>query len=241
MVTLEIKILRRESRDAAPFWQSFFYTPQGDGETVATVLTWLCETPDLRDIDGNPAALIRWEHSCLQKKCGACAMVINGTPRLACHARLSEYKDVISLEPLRKFPVAADLIVDRSAMLDQLRSMALWLREDQVPIMDRFEDAYDSSRCLQCGLCLEVCPNFRVDGAFFGASAAIPAGRLLSESDNPRKTELAKAYRQYVYEGCGRSLACHDVCPAGIDVERLMAKSNGAVLWRLFQRKKKGD
>ena len=166
-------------------------------------------------------------------------MVICGRPRLACDARLSEYGETITLEPLRKFPVVADLIVDRSAMLERLKTMALWLREDQIPVMDRFEDAYDSSRCLQCGLCLEVCPNFRVDGAFFSAAAAIPTSRILSESENPRKTELAKAYRQHVYEGCGRSLACHNVCPAGIDVERLMAKSNGAVLWRLFQRKKR--
>ena len=105
--------------------------------------------------------------------------------------------------------------------------------------LDAVEDAYESSRCLQCGLCLEICPNFHVDGDFFGAAAAIPAGRLLTESEKPRKTEIVRQYRQHVYEGCGRSLACHNVCPAGIDVERLMARSNGAVLWRLYIRKRR--
>ncbi len=116
-------ILRRENRESKPYWQRFNYEPQSADESVASALTALNQSADLRDVDGNPADPIRWEHSCLQKKCGACAMVINNRPGLACGTRLSEFKKTVRIEPLRKFPVVADLIVDRSILFENLRQM----------------------------------------------------------------------------------------------------------------------
>ena len=69
---------------------------------------------EILDIDGIPVGEIAWECSCLQKKCGACAMRINGVPRLACDTKIGDLKSkTVTLEPLKKFPVVRDLIVDR--------------------------------------------------------------------------------------------------------------------------------
>jgi len=234
---LKIEVLRRRSPEETPFWQRFLYEPAGEGESVATALTRLNEMSDLRDADGSPAEPIRWQHSCLQKKCGACAMVINGRPGLACDARLQELGTVVRLEPLKKFPVVADLIVDRSVMFDNLRNMALWLErapEEGDPTLP-----YEASRCLQCGCCLEVCPNFDPAGMFFGASAAVPASRVILELDGD--TGLSREYRKHVYNGCGKSFSCKNICPAGIDTEQLMVNANGAAVWKLFRRKKRSD
>ena len=58
-------------------------------------------------------------------------MRINGRPRLACDVKLNEFKKgEIILEPLKKFPVIADLIVDRSVMFDNLKALTLWLENE---------------------------------------------------------------------------------------------------------------
>ena len=233
-MSVRIGILRRESPADTPCWQYFRYTPREESDTVATALTWLNKTPDLRDENGESARRVRWEHSCLQKKCGACAMVINGRPRLACDARLSECGEMIRLEPLRKFPVVADLVVDRSVMFENLRSLTVWLETETTVPEREIETAYEASRCLQCGCCLEVCPNFDPAGEFFGAAGAVPMSRILSETRN----DPGKQYRKHIYEGCGKSLACRDICPAGIDMEHLMTASDGVALWRMFRQRK---
>ncbi len=235
---MRLEILRRKSPSDAPYRQSFLYEPEAEAETVATALTRLNERADLRDADGNPAPPIRWECSCLQKKCGACAMVINGKPGLACDARLSAYKKTIRLEPLRKFPVIADLIVDRSALYENLAAMRLWFTEDAVMHQRASEVGYEASRCLQCGCCLEVCPNFDPDGAFFGMAAGVPVTRLLAELPASQREEISRLYRAHVFEGCGKSLACRSVCPAGIDIDRMLVNSNAAAVWKHFLKNK---
>ena len=229
-----LDILRRGSRESTPYRQSFHYETADETETVATALMKLCDASDLRDLSGEPARPILWECSCLQKKCGACAMVIDGIPRLACDVKLADCKETIRLEPLRKFPVVADLTVDRTVMQDNLRAIRLWLT-DQAAMRDKAMDtAYEASRCLQCGCCLEVCPNFYAGGSFTGMASAIPFSRLLAELPVSQRKEAAKLYTGRFYNGCGKSLACRNICPAGIDVDDLLVNSNAIAVWKRF-------
>ena len=55
---------------------------------------------------------------------------------------------------------------------------------------------------------------------------------LDQETDAAHKQELMQQYRAGYYEGCGKSLACQDICPAGIPVEELLVRSNAAAIWR---------
>ena len=229
---LLFKILRKKAEEEKQYWQTFFYTGLEENDTVATALRKINEDTDVRDEKGNPVEKIIWESSCLQKKCGACAMRINGKPRLACDSQLIELGDVIRLEPLRKFPLVADLMVDRQTMFDNLRGMKAWLNRE-VSLDEKVNEiAYDASCCLQCGCCLEVCPNFAVNGKFSGTAAMVPFNRLLSELPKRKKEELYGIYTGRIYEGCGKSLACRDVCPAGIDVEKMLINSNGIAVDR---------
>ncbi len=233
---IEFRILRRSAPNAGTAWQCFMYEPESPNETVATVLTNLNNRPECRE---NPIA---WECSCLQKRCGACAMLINGSPRLACGTRLSTLKGTVTLEPLRKFPVVRDLIVDRRAARDSLKEMKLWLEDDAAPKEKDIARVYDAARCLQCGCCLEVCPNYGV-GSFPGAAGALPSIRLLLLEDGPRKERLLTEYAKKFYEGCDKCLSCRDICPAGIPIDRLLVRVNGSVfvheLRRLFKKENK--
>ena len=231
---IELMILRRKNRDAKPYWQCFNYEPQSKDESVASALTALNTMEDLRDADGNPAEPIRWEHSCLQKKCGACAMVINDRPGLACGTRLSSFKKSVKIEPLRKFPVIADLMVDRSVMFENLKNLRLWFEENAEGKDRAMPVSYEASRCLQCGCCLEVCPNFHIDGKFTGTASAVPMTRILAQLPAAQKKAMADAYRLHVYEGCGKSLACRNICPAGLDIDEILLNSNAIAVWKRF-------
>ena len=230
-----IEILRQKNPDSAPYRQTLSYTTDDKEMTVATLLKTLNADPDLSDIDGEPVRRIEWECSCLQKKCGACAMRINGKPRLACDTKLGEFKDgKVTLEPFKKFPVVADLIVDRSVMFRNLKNIGLWLEKEARHPKKGEDVAYEASRCLQCGCCLEVCPNFFAGGSFTGMASAIPFSRLLAELPVSQRKEAAKLYTGRFYNGCGKSLACRNICPAGIDVDDLLVNSNAIAVWKRF-------
>ena len=230
-----IEILRQAHAEALPYRQTISYAVEDREMSVATLLKTLNADPDITDTQGKPVLKIEWECSCLQKKCGACAMRINGKPRLACDTKLGEFGDGrIVLEPLRKFPVIADLIVDRSVMLNNLKEIGLWLEQDARHTRKGEELAYESSRCLQCGCCLEVCPNFIPGEGFFSAAGFVPAARVLAELPKKEKAAILGSYIDKIYKGCGKSLSCRDICPAGIDVERLLVNNNAVAVWKRY-------
>ena len=159
-----VKIKRQNAPDAQAYWQTFAYNGPKH-VTVSAVLDALNYTDDLFDIDGKPAPRIRWECSCMQAMCGGCAMVINGVPALACATFVDTVKkDTLVLEPLSKFPVVADLIVDRSIIYEQLIQAQAYLEQVAASSKGQYKQQYSVAKCLKCGLCLEVCPNYRPGG-----------------------------------------------------------------------------
>ena len=160
-------------------------------------------------------------------------MLINGLPRLACSTFLNMLKSsTVTLEPLSKFPLVRDLIVDRSFLFENLKKLNLWLESEAYMIEFTHEPRYQSARCLMCGCCLEVCPNFSSKGTFAGAVAAVNAFRILNEEQEIRhRNDVSTQYKENYFEGCGKSLACHNICPIGLPVEELIVRSNSVAIW----------
>lgn len=227
-----IDVLRSKGPGQDSYVQTFRYRSDDPGENVLHVLQTVSSDPDYKDEDGRPVGKIGFECSCLQKRCGACAMRINGRVRLACDARLSDYKKGrILLEPLKKFPVVKDLIVDRNIMQKALKQAEVFRREDiSLPGETDFL-AQEASRCLQCGCCLEVCPNYSGTGKFAGAAVMAAAARLFLQQSPESVKDSSGSYDRYLYEGCGKSSACQDVCPAGLPLDKLWAHCNAAAVW----------
>ena len=124
-----VTIKRQRTPEDAPYWQSFSYNGPLH-VPVSAVLDAINYTDDLYDTDGKPAPRIRWECSCMQALCGGCAMVINGVPALACNTFADEVKgEELVLAPLSKFPVVADLIVDRSVIYQNLNQAKAYIEE----------------------------------------------------------------------------------------------------------------
>ena len=213
---MKIKVKRQDSAGEKPYWQTFDF--EGNGRiTVAGILDQLNYRDDLEDENGRPCRRIKWECSCMQKSCGGCAMVINGQPALACGEFIdTDNEKILVLEPLTKFPVVTDLVVDRSVIQEYQKAAMMYLGERAAPDKKEFQHQYSAAKCLKCGLCLEICPNYTKDSKkFFGAAFANSAYLLYSSSED-RKKEIKKEYKKHFSAGCSKSLACRDICPAHI-------------------------
>ena len=191
-----VRIKRQKDTGSEPYWQSFLYHGP-EHVTVSAVLDALNYTDDLFDTEGQTAARIRWECSCVQAVCGGCAMVINGIPALACATFIDEVKGKeLVLEPLSKFPVVADLIVDRSIIYENLNQAQAYPQDTVQSSSKHYDQQYSVAKCLKCGLCLEVCPNYRPGGKFFGPLFANEAYLLASQTTTEHK-RLAKQYKEH--------------------------------------------
>ena len=220
-----VKIKRQRNSESEAYWQSFRYDG-AEHVTVSALLDALNYTDDLFDIDGNPTAKIRWECSCMQAMCGGCAMVINGVPALACATFADEVKgEELVLEPLSKFPVVADLIVDRSIIYENLISAKAYLDSAVKNDARQHKQQYSVAKCLKCGLCLEVCPNYRPGADFFGAVLANESYLIASQSAD-KKPQIVKSYKEHFGAGCSKALSCQSVCPAGIETITSILRMN---------------
>src|SRR5690606_30193053 len=136
--------------------------------------------------------------------------------------------DVITLEPMSKFPVVRDLCVDRSRMFRNLIDIKGWVPIDttydrgpgpkETPAKQ--EIRYAHSQCMTCGCCVEACPQYLKDNNFIGP-ASIALVRYFNE--HPIGAELKPARLDFLagpggYDDCGNAQNCVKVCPKGIPI-----------------------
>ena len=122
--------------------------------------------------DGEATSPVAWDCNCLEEVCGACTMVINGRVRQSCTALVDRLLDdnpaEIELQPMTKFPVIRDLMVDRSRLFRALQKVKAWIPADgyydlgpgQRQAVQEQEQAYPLSQCMSCGCCLDACPQY---------------------------------------------------------------------------------
>src|SRR5450432_2202999 len=82
---------------------------------------------------GVKVAPVVWESVCLEEVCGSCTMLVNGKVRQSCTAlidSISPNGETITLEPMSKFPLVRDLMVDRSRMFEDLKKVHAWVQLD---------------------------------------------------------------------------------------------------------------
>ena len=220
-----VKIKRQATSQSPAYWQSFAYNGPKH-VTVSAVLDALNYTDDLLDVEGKSVPRIRWECSCMQAMCGGCAMIINGVPALACATFADEGKgEELVLEPVSKFPVVADLIVDRSVIYENLMRAKAYLENRAESDQREHDQQYSVAKCLKCGLCLEVCPNYRPGGDFFGAVLANESYLIASQTLN-KKAKVVKEYRAHFGAGCSKALSCQNVCPMKIETITSIMRMN---------------
>ena len=202
--------IRRQKIGGQPYTEEFQYA--GSGKVSVSCIIDAISVELM--MSGKPR--ISWDCSCMEAKCGGCAMVINGKPGLACNTFIDCSEDaVLTLEPLKKFPVIEDLSVDRSAIFEHQKEAGIFLGEYKEAEAAERPYRYNAAKCLKCGLCLEICPNYKGGKTHFGPVMLHDAYLQASASGN-RTGEMKKAYKEHFAGGCSSCLACSKICPQEI-------------------------
>jgi succinate dehydrogenase / fumarate reductase iron-sulfur subunit len=187
----DVRILRQDGPGQPGYWETY-RVPYETDMNVISVLQRIAAQG--RTADGRQVAPVAWDCNCLEEVCGACTMVINGRVRQACSALvdrlLDDRPEGIELQPMSKFPVVRDLVVDRSRLFHALRKVQAWIPVDGYqhlgpgPLQSRDdqERSYPLTHCMSCGCCLEACPQYvkvelrqlpgETDGAFHSRQEA---------------------------------------------------------------------
>jgi succinate dehydrogenase / fumarate reductase iron-sulfur subunit len=245
--TVPLRIRRQDGPGQEPYWQEF-EVPYSIGMNVLTALMEIRKHPVTKD--GKTVAPVVWESSCLEEVCGACSMRINGRPRQGCSALIDNLDEPVVIEPMSKFPVVRDLVVDRSVMFDSLRKVKAWVPIDgthdlgpgprQAPKDQSW--MYVLSRCMTCGCCLDACPQVGDSTGFIGA-AIISQVRLFNAHPSGalhKDKRLAALLEPGGIADCGNAQNCVKVCPKEIPLTQSiseMGKETLAFSVRRFFRK----
>ncbi len=168
--------------------------------------------------------------------CGACGMIINGKPKLACKTLTSEFKDArIELLPLPTFKLIKDLSVDTGSWMKNM-SMRVnsWIVTNEEYDISKFEkriepevadEIFELDRCIECGLCVAGCSTAIMREDFVGA---VGLNRVARFSIDPHDSRTDEDFYELIGDdegifGCMSLLACEDYCPKNLPLQSKIA------------------
>jgi succinate dehydrogenase / fumarate reductase iron-sulfur subunit len=225
---VKLRVRRQDGPDRPETrrWEEFA-VPYQPHMNVISALMEIQKAP--KTSDGHEVAPVVWECVCLEDVCGSCTMVINGKVRQSCSALIDQIAprgETITLEPMSKFPVVRDLIVDRQRMFEDMKRIKAWIHLDGTHELgpgprespEKQEERYPLSRCMTCGCCLEACPQYGPGLEFVGAFA-LSLVRLYNSHPSgamEKNARLDAVMGNGGVEDCGKAQNCVEVCPKEI-------------------------
>jgi succinate dehydrogenase / fumarate reductase, iron-sulfur subunit len=241
--TVRFVITRQDGPDTKSYTEEF-EVPYRQNMNVISALMEIQRNPI--NASGEQTTPVCWESNCLEEVCGACSMVINGKPRQACSALVDQLEQPVRIAPMKTFPVVRDVIINRERMFNALKRVKAWIPIDGTydlgpgPRMaeTKRQWAYELSKCMTCGVCLEACPNVN-DASNFIGPAPISQVRLFNAhptGEMNREERLDALMEAGGIEGCGNSQNCVRSCPKGIPLTTSIAALNKDTTAHMFKK-----
>lgn len=235
---VNLKIKRQAEPELRPYWEEFRVRYRPSLNVI------IC----LMDIRRNPinkqgaaSTPVCWQQNCLENVCGSCAMLINGRARMACATLIDEIGLDVTLEPFTKFPVVRDLVIDRSHIFESFKRIKGWIEVDGTHELGPGprvspkvqQEAYALSRCMACGCCFEVCPNFNDRNPFIGAApvALVRYYSLHPSGAMTRDERLQSMIDDGGVMNCSNAQNCVEACPKGIPLTDAIAAVKRDTTW----------
>jgi succinate dehydrogenase / fumarate reductase iron-sulfur subunit len=230
-VNFKLRVWRQEDAEAAGAFETYDVEDIDAGASFLETLDILNDrlvTEDVRPI--------AFDHDCREGICGACSLVIAGTPHgprqvTSCQIYMRDFADgsEITVEPFRAtaFPVLRDLVVDRSA-LDRVVESGGYVsvnagpkpEPNTIPVHPEVQEAsMDAAICIGCGACVAACPN---GSAMLFTGAKVTHLNLLPQGEPERFHRSRAMVRQHDDEGfggCTNYGECQEVCPQNISIK----------------------
>lgn len=211
MPTLHLRILRGGPEKGRHF-ETYTVTVAEEAHILDAVhLVWAAQDSTLI-----------FRHACHHASCGLCGARVNGRERLMCITPVSEFGDgdTVTLEPLRNLPWIGDLVVEMRPMMERMAGIGFaYVRGDELTAGEgeatRFED------CIECGLCMSICPIVGSDPQYAGPAPLAMIARLLQEPRGSDQTRIcAVAGDPHGAWRCHSVMECTEVCPSNVDPSR---------------------
>jgi fumarate reductase iron-sulfur subunit len=189
----------------------------------------------LNDIREKLDPTLMFDFVCRAAICGSCAMMINGTPGLACKTMTRTLPSRITLMPLPVFKLVGDLSVDTGTWFRNLQvKTESWIHTSkkfdpealEVRMENKTAEAiYEPERCIECGCCVASCITANIRDDFLGATGINRVGRFLID---PRDERTDAEYFEVVGNeegafGCVGLMACDDNCPIDLPLQMQLA------------------
>jgi fumarate reductase iron-sulfur subunit len=225
---LKISILRYNPLDKndKPHMQSY-EIEETMGMTLFVALNVIRETQDHS---------LQFDFVCRAGICGACAMVINGKPDLACKTLTTNFPTgEITLMPLPVFELIGDLSVNTAKWMQNMtQQIEGWIVTNETVDIDALEErmepdvadeVFELDRCIECGACVAGCGTKRMHDNFVGAVAL---NRVTRFQIDPRDKRSDEHWYDIVGNddgvfGCMSLLGCADVCPKNLPLQSKIA------------------
>jgi succinate dehydrogenase / fumarate reductase, iron-sulfur subunit len=241
--TVKLHITRQDGSEGKSYTEEF-EIPYRPNMNVIGALMEIQRNPI--NAGGKKTTPVCWESNCLEEVCGACSMIINGKPRQACTALIDKLEQPVRIAPMSTFPVIRDLVINRGRMFNALKKVKAWIPIDGTydlgpgPRMaeSKRQWAYELSKCMTCGVCMEACPNVNEKTDFIGPQA-ISQVRLFNAhptGEMNKDERLDTLMTDGGIEGCGNSQNCVRSCPKGIPLTTSIAAMNADTTKRLFKK-----
>lgn len=198
-----------------------FTIPLRQGMTVLDGLIYVKE-----NIDNT----LSFRSSCRMGICGACGMLINNFPMLACHTPVEELgTDTIEVKSLPNFPVIRDLVADLDLLFEKHKSIKPYIisaeeaeavapKAEFLQSGEQLEGYMQFAYCVKCGLCMAACPSVATDDLFLGPQPLGQAFRYCTDNrDTGAKERFREADSRHGVWLCHLAGACSEACPKGVD------------------------
>ena len=171
---------------------------------------------------------LMFRHSCHHASCGSCGMRIQGKEKLACITPAFDVarSGVLRLEPLRNFPVLADLVVNMSSLAYKLEGVGAHILTQVTSGWQRFES------CIECGLCISACPIAATSGSYLGPAVLAASSRNMDLPDVRSQIEGDNGVWR-----CHSAFECTEVCPAEVEPASAIMNLRKNLLFSMFERK----
>ncbi|MFH1923859.1 MAG: succinate dehydrogenase iron-sulfur subunit [Planctomycetota bacterium] len=209
------EILRYDAaKDEGPRFQVYELAPP-ENASVLEALLMIQEEQD-------PSLAFRY--ACRGAVCGSCAMSVNGKLNLACRVQLKNLNTKrIVLEPLPRYDILKDLVVDMDPFWAKYERVRPWLhaqvsetKESRMSETER-EKIDQYVNCILCGLCYAACPVVSSNEGFTGPAALAKLYRFLADSREHRDGGTLE--QENAHEGawgCHTITRCIQACPKNV-------------------------